>query len=123
MDVILSQSKNIRLEGEKEFKWSTGKKPRAYVGRKRPRARPRPRPRTIIIEPSPQEKELEFRRMKLERHLSDLRALKEPEKTIEQAEEFLEHFEPQTKEEEMMVETVWKQLEMAKEWQRRLEIK
>jgi hypothetical protein len=107
MDTILSQTKQIEHEAEKGFSWKKSKRHRVYTHTVKP---------SIIIEKvSKEEKELEYRRKQLEHYLSDLRAIYEPDESLGVIEDFLENFEPRNKEEEMMVSSIWKQLDRVKE--------
>lgn len=107
MDTILSQTKQIEHEAEKGFSWKKPTRHKVYTHTVKP---------SIIIETvSREEKELEYRRKQLEHYLSDLRAIFEPDESLEVIEDFLENFEPRTKDEEMMVSSIWKQLDRVKE--------
>lgn len=107
MDTILSQTKQIEYETEKGFSWKKSKRHRVYTHTVKP---------PIIIEKvSKEERELEYRRKQLEHYLSDLRAIYEPDESLEVIEDFLENFEARTKDEEMMVSSIWKQLDRVKE--------
>lgn len=107
MDTLLSQTKEIEHEIEKGFSWKKATRHKVYSHTVKPR---------IIIETvSREEKELEYRRKQLEHYLSDLRAIFEPDDSLEVIEDFVENFEPRNKEEEMMVSSIWKQLDRVKE--------
>ena len=107
MNKLLSQTKEIEHEVEKGFSWKKTKRHRVYTHTVKPPFR--------VETESKAEKELEYRRKQLEHYLSDLRAIHEPDESLGIIEDFLENFEPRNKDEEMMVSSIWKQLDRVKE--------
>jgi N-acetyl-anhydromuramyl-L-alanine amidase AmpD len=108
MDKILSNAKRIEMENEKSFSWKKPSKRRQAYYRKEVKQR-------IVEKVDKEEQELEFRRKQLEQYLSELRAIHEPDESLDIIEDFIEHFEPRNKEEELMASSVMKQLERVQE--------